>query len=421
MRHVMFAALVALLIAGCKGDGAATGAPGGGTHRAILDEAWCNREGLTPALRQTVFLVDERALVPGKGAAFRTANPKLFEAMNTLASPSQGQASGIMAPRERLTVYVMPSDGGAPRLIYSGCAPGFSAGELADAQSNRSRVGDFVGGSLAGELESATEAYNRRFILSIARMGDIAAPPPVRAGDFARSSLLSSLSAVRQLARDGAGVARYFVFTDLATFPDMSDSTAAREAGFELARESRLFLGGADVVLIGSQGSGTAGSRDFATAFFLGSQSDLLGWGSGALGSLPAAPVAVQTYSGELRYPGMRYPMRLIIGRDAQNRLVNSWLFVTSDAEWATPVGGSLRCSGDVCELLSDNSGLGQRWSLNTDAKPEFDAELPLSGMRAITAEIAPDHARGEIWDPDVDGFLDAPTVKSLPFELNPF
>lgn len=421
MRPLILAALFTVLVAGCKDEGAETDRTRGGPQRATLDEAWCNREGLTPALRQTVFLVDERALVPGTGAAFRTANARLFEAVNTLVSPTQGQASGVMAPRERLTIYVMPSDGGAPRLIYSGCAPGFSATELAAAQAERSRVGDFVGGSLAGELEAATEAYNRRFILSIARLGDIAEPPPVRAGDFARSSLLSSLGSVRQLARDGAGVARYFVFTDLATFPDAPDSTAAREAGFELARESRLALGGVDVVLIGSEGSGNARSRDFATAFFLGSQSDLLGWGAGALGSLPAAPVAVQTYSGELRYPGMRYPVRLIIGRDGQNRLVNSWLIVTSDAEWATPVGGSLKCSGDVCELLSDNSGLGQRWSPNADAAAEFDADLPLSGMRAITAEIAPEYAKGEVWDPDVDGFVDAPDVKSLPFELNPF
>lgn len=147
----------------------------------------------------------------------------------------------------------------------------------------------------------------------------------------------------------------------------------------------------------------------------------MLGWGGGALGSLPAAPVEVRQYSGELIYPDTRYPVRLILGHDAQNRLVNSWLIVTSDAEWATPLGGSLKCTGDVCELLSDNSGLGQRWTTHPDGPPRFTADMPFSGMRGISAEITPESVRGEISDPDVDGFEDAPNVRSLPFEMTPF
>lgn len=419
MRYLFMAVALGLALVGCGPDDDETG--GKGVSRAALNEVWCTRDGLEQPLRQTIFVVDERALTPGTGAEFRTGNARLFEALNAVASPVEGVNSGVMAPRERLTVYLAPADGGAPRMVFSGCAPGLSAEERAAVQAERSGIGDFVGGTLSGEMETAVEAYNRAFILGVVRMGDIPAPPPVRTGDFGRSSLVSSLRSVRDLGRDGEGVPRYFIFTDFTTFPDFPDVTAAREAGFELAREARLTLGGAEVVLVGSGSNGKPRARDFATAFFLGSQGELLGWGGGALGSLPAAPVEVRQYSGELIYPDTRYPVRLILGHDAQNRLVNSWLIVTSDAEWATPLGGSLKCTGDVCELLSDNSGLGQRWTTHPDGPPRFTADMPFSGMRGISAEITPESVRGEISDPDVDGFEDAPNVRSLPFEMTPF
>ena len=166
MRPIMTVAFAALLLAGCREGGRETGVSPPAPSPATLSEGWCNREGLKPALRQTILLVDERALVPGKGAVFRTQNGKLFEVVNTLASPTQGLTSGVMAPRERLTVYVLPSDGASPRMVYSGCAPGYSATEMAAAQADRSVVGDFVGGTLSGELEDEIEAYNRTFILS---------------------------------------------------------------------------------------------------------------------------------------------------------------------------------------------------------------------------------------------------------------
>lgn len=347
LSALLTAAACALLggtLAGCGGDGADE-TKVRGVRAAVTEEAWCEREGLTPALRQTIVLIDERAIRPGKGAAFRTANPVLFDTINALGS-AEGVTTGAMAPRERLSLYVVPHDGGAPQLLFTGCAPGLSREETAAAHARRSGVGDFIGGDLARELEEADEAYGRRFI-SFVRMGDRPQPPPVSAGTFARSSLLASLKSVRQLAREGAGVPRVLIFTDLALFPGDGDVDAARVAGFAAAREARLALGGAEVVLVGPGGTGRGTARQYASAFFLGSQGNLLGWGSGALASLPAAPVSVQTYAGKLRYPADQYPARMIIGRDGSNRLVNSWLIVDTDAEWATPVGGSLACSGE--------------------------------------------------------------------------
>lgn len=383
----------------------------------VTADAWCEREGLASALRQTVVLIDERAIVPAEAGQFRTVNAALYEAVSSLAGAG-GVTSGAMAPRERLTLHLLPHDGGAPRLIYTGCAPGLSTEEATAARAGRSGLGDFVGGDLAGELEDASEVHNRTFITSFARLGDRPEPPPIRAGSFAQSSLLSSLKSVRQLAREGAGVPRFLLFTDLAIFPGDGDASAARRAGFTAAKDAQLALGGAEVVLIGSGGGGGS-SRQYADAFFLGSQGDLLGWGSGALGSLPAAPVSVKSYSGELRYPADRYPARLIIGRDRANRLVNSWLIVNSDAEWATPIGGSLSCSGDVCTLIQDRSGLGQQWSPDTDPVADFDEGLPLSGMRGLRATITPDTAQGEVFDPEVTSFEGFTGVSTLTFQLN--
>jgi hypothetical protein len=385
---------------------------------AVTADQWCQRDGLSSALRQTVVLIDERAIVPGVGAAFRTENPALFEAVSALS----GQAavtSGTMAPRERLTLYLIPADGGSPRLVFTGCEPGLSAEETAAARGNRSALGDFVGGDLAGELEDAGEAHNRTFITSFVRLGDRPAPPSIVPGSFAHGSLVSSLRSVRQLAREGAGAPRYLIFTDLAAFPaNAADPEAARRAGFTDASTARIALGGAEVVLIGKDAAGDL-ARNYAQAFFLGSQGNLLGWGSGALGSLPAAPVSVRTYAGELRYPVDRYPARLIIGRDSANRLVNSWLIVNSDAEWATPIGGSLSCTADACDLIQDRSGLAQQWSTSTDSVADFSANLPLSGMRGLRARITPETATGEVFDPEVTSFDGYPGVSTLPFELN--
>jgi hypothetical protein len=410
-------AVVGSWLSGC-GSEPHTGGGGSSSLNAVTADQWCEREGLARALRQTVILIDERAISPGIGAEFRTANSALFEAVNALGSAG-AVASGAMAPRERLSLFLIPSDGAAPRLVYTGCAPGMSAEETVAAREGRSALGDFVGGDLAGELENASETHTRIFITSFARLGDRPAPPPIRSASFAQSSLLSSLKSVRQLAREGAGVPRYIIFTDLMIFPGAGDATAARRAGFAAASEARVALGGAEVVLLGSGAPGGGSSRHYAEAFFLGSQGDLLGWGTGALGSLPAAPVSVKTYAGELRYPTDRYPARMIIGRDRANRLVNSWLIVNSDAEWATPIGGSLSCSGDVCSLVQDRSGLGQQWNPDTDPVADFNEVMPLSGMRGLRATITPETTSGEVFDPEVTSFEGFAGVSTLPFELN--
>lgn len=419
IRHF---SMLAAACAALSGALAACGSGGEGdpprASATVTAEQWCEREGLTSALRQTIVLIDERAIHPGKGVAFRTANPVLYQTVGALVS-AESLATGAMAPRERLSLYLLPHDGGAPYLVYTGCAPGMSAQEITEARARRSGLGDFVGGDLARELEDAVEAHGRTFTLSFVRLGDRPQPPAIRAGGFAQSSLLASLKSVRQLARQGAGAPRFLIFTDLAVFPGDGDVAAARTAGFADARGARLALGGAEVVLVGSGESGRGASRQYADAFFLGSQGNLLGWGSGALASLPAAPVSVRTYAGQLRYPADRYPARMIIGRDASNRLVNSWLIVDTDAEWATPVGGSLSCSGDVCTLVQDRSGLGQRWNADVDPQADFDASLPLSGMRGLRVAITPETVTGEVFDADVTSFEGFPGVSTLSLELN--
>ncbi|MDP3800610.1 hypothetical protein [Brevundimonas sp.] len=409
---------VAVTACGDKGQPGGTGDLG---QPVRLDD-WCRRDGLDEALRQTAVVIDERAVRPGQGAELRTANPELFALVTGLADAGAGQV-GALAPRERLSIYLAPTDGGAPRLILSGCLPAMSAQEIEVARAagaaGTGGLSTYVTGGLGQELESARQAFQDAVLLALSKAARAPVPGSISAGGFTDGNLMSSLGSAN-LVIDGAGVPRFFLFTNLRTFPGGADRTAARQAGFAAAREAEVNLGGADVVLVGPGASSAGHGRDFAQAFFLGSQGRVLGWGGAAFNALPAAPVEVRTYTGEIVYPADRFPMRLVIGRDAQNRLVNSWLIVRSDTELATPIGGSLTCAEGVCRLVSDRGGLAQQWSPDPDPEPEFTPDLPLSGLRNIEAELTREYARGEISDPHVGSFEGAPGTRSLTFNLTP-
>lgn len=420
LRMMLVCGLGAAALVGCKPEG---GTGGDGQRAAVRSEAYCHRADMAAALRQTVLVIDERAVKAAEPAEMRTVNAKLFELVMGLGDPVAGLESGAMAPRERLTIMIAPADGAAPRVVFTGCVPGLSAAEMAEGRAGRSAVenagSDFFGAGADKKVEEAARAFRLAVQGALVRMGAEPQSGGLRPGGFEQGSLLSSLKATRRLTSDEDGMPRVFLFTDLSIFPSGGERSEARTAGFAAARQAGVALGGAEVYLVGANGPGPAVARDYAEAFFLGSQGDVRSWGGVAFNALTAAPVEVRTYVGEIAYPFDRFPARLIVGRDAQGRLVNSWLITRTDGEWATPVTGALTCRDEVCRLLGDEGGLAQAWSIDPDPEPEFDLNLPLGGLREIEAEVTPDRAEGFVSDPIISHFDGAPGVRTLNFNLN--
>lgn len=423
-RLVMIAACTALapLLGGCPPG--TTGAGGVSGDGAVVREEFCNWRDLPAALRQTVVVIDERSLAPAQeGQPIRASNPQLFDLLSGLGNPSIAIRSGAMAARERLIIYVAPSSGAAPRLVFTGCLPGVSDAEQAAIDSGQSgfqnRSDWFTGSQAQGDAADQQDVFFSA-VLGAASQAAVQRPENTGArAPFIDSSLLESLTSIRRLTPDGGPVARLFLLTDLRAFDQPGDIPAAREAGFADARRAGLQLGGMEVYLVSAGNSQGGPAREYADAFFLGAQGDLLSWGGATFSALTAPPTETREYSGEISYPHDQFPMILRVSTDTAGRLVNSWVFITSDAEWATPVSGSMSCADGECRLTNDRTGFAQAWSTDPDPDPEFLASMPLSGLRSIEATLSDETAVGAISDPLVSVFEGAPDgSNALQFRL---
>lgn len=96
LRMMLVCGLGAAALAGCKPEG---GTGGDGQRAAVRSEAYCHRADMAAALRQTVLVIDERAVKAAEPAEMRTVNAKLFELVMGLGDPVAGLESGAMAPR----------------------------------------------------------------------------------------------------------------------------------------------------------------------------------------------------------------------------------------------------------------------------------------------------------------------------------
>jgi len=405
-------ALLAPLLGACPGGGG--GPTGAASDGAVVREEYCNWRNLPAPLRQTVVVVDERSLVrSAERQPIRETNPQLFDLLSGLGNPAIAIRSGAMAARERLIVYVAPVSGSAPQMIFSGCLPGVTDEEQASIDGGQSgvqnRSDEFFGHRAQQDAEDDQTAFYSALLGALSQAATRRSEQSGRGGPFADGSLLESLTSVRRLTPEGGPAARLFILTDLRSFAQPGDIPAARTTGFEDARASGLQLGGVEVYLVADGRSQGGAARDYADAFFLGAQGDLLGWGGAAFSALTAAPTETREYVGEISYPHDRFPMTLRVSSDASGRLVNSWIIITSDAEWATPVSGSMSCTDADCRLTSDRTGLAQAWSTDPDPDPEFLASMPLSGLRAFEATLSDETAQGAISDPIVSVFEGAP------------
>lgn len=411
------AACAAPWLAGC-GDG---GKPASAAQQATIKfEAACDVAGLPRPVRQTAIVLDEQSIARSDPAQFRARNPGVIDAVMAVADPVQAVDLGALAPRERVSLYVTPADGSAPRLAFTGCAPAISAAELAEVTrgtSTAERYSDtFFASGTADKLRAQAEDFRARLLGAIQRVAQAAPEKPGRAAEsFEATAAVRSLKSAARIVDPLAGAPRLVLIAPAAlrSTPRQPDPQAARQAGFEAARRAGLDLGMADVaVALVTPGA----SRDFVEAFLLGSRGRLAGWSSAAPTDLTAPPGSVRNFAGTIQYGPVQFPVRARIGVGRDGTLANSWILVMNEQEAATPLSGSAVCDGNGdCRVTGDGRGFSQLWSPKPGGEPEFDPALPFSGLRNFELAILRGRATGRVFDPLVDQVGDR---KDLKFEM---
>ena len=420
-RLVLLAACAGLL-AGCKRE---TGAPITSGHEEVArSEGSCEVKGFQKPLRQSVILVDERAVNKATDRAqLRAGNAELFNLVLALGTPSQSLPTGVMAPRERLSIYLAPANGAAPRLIFTGCIPGFSEAERAQLANQTSAVGksvdNFMTGGGAARLDKQAGEFSAALLRPLVAItqGEPEAPA---LGSFSQSSLVRSLQAVPQLVAPENGVPRLFILTNLRQFrPESPDPKAAREAGFVAGKDAALSFGRAEVHMVGPN-AGDMAAKQFAEAFLLESGGALRSWGAVTFNGASPAPKVIRVFKGEVDYGGTKLPLVIRLAIDAQGQLVNSWVAVTNVRQIATPLTGQFSCGTDgTCHLTSDEGGLAQAWSASPGGEPEYNKDMPLGGLRSISATVADTRLKGRIFDAAVDTIGGRPDLAFSATETN--
>lgn len=375
-------------------------------------EAYCNLQGFAPSLRQTVIVIDENVVTPNPQAgSLAPENLAWTRWLGAMTGASGSSTSTPFAPRERLSLYMAPKDGSAPKLVFTGCLPGFSAEEvqaLARKQGGLSTATKSYFGS--GLNETATKdakKFNALFGAAVAKMADPGALSNrgVGGSDLGASSLMDSLRHGGVVNLE-AGVPRVMIYTNLSRFSSpWSDVPAARKAGFEAAKQAPIDLKRADVYVAGPNGgAGSDKLKEYADAFLLGSGGALKGWGVSDAPASEPAPQHVRVFSGLVRFGSEDVPVRLRLGTTDSGRIVSSWISVRRDVETATPFTGEIVNDGQGGEIgKNDGRGLGQLWSLNPDPTPEWGSEMAFGGLRNIEFQIAPDGSlTGKVSDPMV-------------------
>lgn len=406
-------ACCAVGVAGCGGKSATPNS----TATTIRQEEYCGIPDFKPALRQTVVIVDGAQLQRADGTDMREKNGAMIDAIARLVERT-------LAPRERLKIFVTPADGLEPRLVFTGCLPGFNNDEITRLKAAKSGVGlageSYFGTGATQRAAAARDAFRSAVLGSLANAARSVPNGAKRnAGPWADAPLLRSLRATTGLVDLEAGPPRIVILSNLARYdvgePDSAE--VARRAGFAAAETMGLRLQRAEVQVITVQGGETY-ARDFASAFFLGSEGNLTGWGADGSGEQTEAPVRVTVYTGSGDYGVVSYPMQMRLAVDRNGVLVNSWFVVKGETDRAIPLTGALTCQGDICSLTQDATGFAQVWSPDADSEPEFDPSLPFAGMRSLELRVAKGVASGRVHDPQVGQIGTDPAKSALTFSM---
>jgi hypothetical protein len=199
------------ILAGC--DSKAPGVSSAGD--ALRSEGYCSVPAFPPSLRQTIVVIDGRELSHADSAEeIRTRNASVIDAVATIA----GKA---LAPRERLKIVLAPTDGLQPKLLFTGCLPGYSPDELRAAQAKSSAAdaaaAEFFGQGASQKAAAALEAFESMAVGALVQAAK-AVPEGLKSDagvPFASSSIVASLHNANSLINLEDGAPRLFVLSDL--------------------------------------------------------------------------------------------------------------------------------------------------------------------------------------------------------------
>ena len=389
-----------------------------GTLRA---EAYCTRDGLAPSLRHTFILLDERAVSAAQTPAdFVASNAELRDAVLAIAGPDRALSSGAAAARERFSLGILPADGSAATVLFTGCLPALSEEERQAARQDGSALAEFFTGGAQRALDEARSTYRTRLVASLQRAAaDATGAAAPQADPLPETSVVRALEASGRLVSGGAegALPRLVLVTDLSAAP-LPTGPSAYAQGLADGAGTRLDLGRSEVVLV--QPTGTPPARDYLDGFLLSVGGDLSYLGGPQVTALTPPPVRVDRYVGEAAYPNRPEAVQLRIAADRDGQLVSSWIVLRGRRDRATPMEGQMICDAqDACEVRSGRDGFAQRWSPSPGGEPEFAADMPFGGMRDFAYEVTGEAIAGRISDPAVGQVGPDPDSDHVPITAN--
>ena len=407
----------ALMLAACSPpSGPPAGASGGAAFRL---ERFCSAPDLPASLRHTYLLIDEHAISKAETPAdFASLNAGLRDVVVAFSDPNAATLSGAMDYRERLSILMLPADGSAAKLLFEGCLPALSPEELAAAQDGSSAAATFFTGGIQQQLHNDGDEFRSRAVAAIvlaARAAAGEAAPETAA--LPQTKLMQSLRASGRLIDADDGLPRVILLANLARTDVGADRTreGVRTAAFHDGAENALDLGRSELHIFLADGPNAELAREYAQAFFLVQNANLISWAGSAPGALPQAPVSVQRFAGEAAYPNGPEAIQVRIAVDRNDNLVNSWMVLRGSPNRSTPLTGPQTCSAPgACHLSSDDGGFAQAWTSAPGGEPDFVEDIPFGGLREWEIDIQDARLTGAIRDAAVQQIGPTPGNDSI-------
>lgn len=393
MIRAFTAATALALLAGC-GPGTPT-ATSSATKETIRADAGCEVARLPSPLRQTLVLLDARAIQPSQNAReFVERNAPLRDMLLAIADPSRIQSSGVTALRERVSIGIVPIDGSPAQQVFTGCPPGLSATELAEARKTSSSVSEFFTGDVTSKFQKQADAFNEQLIGGLNAAGNraVGGTPD---GTIAQSRFLSGVRSSRALFDVKDKALRLILLSDFSALDPAGGFAEGLAAG--RAAGGRFALAEVDVVAPAGKAPAHA---EFLRGWFLGQSAHLASVAAGRVGTATPPPARLRAFVGTAAYPGGAESVDIRIGDDGNGKLAASWLTLKGTPDRATPMTGTITCQEpDRCTIRSDDGGFAQAWNPNPGATAAFDSEWPFAGMRNFAFDQKGVRLTGKISD----------------------
>lgn len=378
----------------------------------VVADASCRVEGFPRPLRQTIIIVDEAGIEPFVTGKASESNRRINRAILGIAGVLDGQAEGISAPRERLTILFAREDGSDLIRAFTGCPPVYSKDELHKLEATDSGIfgqfWKFLGRDARANVEKAKQAFQSSILQTMIELAKIRGTKRnVETPISDDIGFLQALPLSRGTFDLAEGIPRLVIISpmDLRFSRNFSDVKSARQKGFEIATRLGADFRRAEVYLIGVSREASRYTRDFAYALVLGMKGRLSAVSGEALPGFAEPPSLVRVYGGAIDYPNQKIPMQLRLSVDRSGSLINSWMEVSVLRAVATPLTGKATCKGrdnDQCDVLGDGNEFGQSWVADVQSNPTFNEKLPFNGVRYFQFSISGSTLKGRVYDPNV-------------------